>query len=231
MPGREREAAGGRLDGPRNHDDGLRRAGRRRARRATGGGSRPGPVQDRARSCAGSPSCRRSRAARASRHAPGPRGSAPGSSCRAQRGRGRRPCAPAQRAVAPAASARRPRSPGAQDPQPSGVSRPAARLVSRRHPSFSSPSLHLAGPAAGPASRRSTGARIRPIERPDVAARLELVDDARRPRVADLQPPLEQRRRGTIVLLDDLDGIGQQAVGLLVGLVLDVARRCPRRSR
>ena len=45
-----------------------------------------------ARSCAGSPSCRRPRAAPGSRRARGRPGSGPGSWCRAPRGTGRRPC-------------------------------------------------------------------------------------------------------------------------------------------
>ena len=63
-------------------------------------------------------------------------------------------------------------------------------------------------------------AGVRPVERADVAARLELVDHPGRPGVADLEPPLEQRRRSAIVLPDDLDGVGQQAVGVLVAEVV-----------
>src|SRR5207249_4545118 len=40
---------------------------------------------------------------------------------------------------------------------------------------------------------------VRPVERADVAALLELVDHPGRPGVADLEPPLQQRGRGTIV--------------------------------
>ena len=58
---------------------------------------RRGRARDRARSCAGSPSCRRRPGARGSRRARGRRGSGPGSSCRARRDTGRRPCARARR--------------------------------------------------------------------------------------------------------------------------------------
>src|SRR5262249_55014072 len=84
--------------------------------------------------------------------------------------------------------------------------RTAARLVAGRHRSV----------IPGVVARLSTRAfapehrpRVRSIERADVPARLQLVDDACGPRISDLEAPLQQRRRGTIVLPDDLDGIGQ----------------------
>src|SRR5665811_1070344 len=64
-------------------------------------------------------------------------------------------------------------------------------------------------------------AGVRAVERPDVAARLELVDDARRPGVPDLETALQQRRRGAIVLLDHADGVAQEPVRVVVGEVVE----------
>ena len=72
-------------------------------------------------------------------------------------------------------------------------------------------------------SRRSTGRAFEPSNGPDVAPRLQLVDHPGGPRVADLQAALEERRRGPIVLPNDLDGIRQQSIGVLVGEVVDRA--------
>ncbi len=58
--------------------------------------------------------------------------------------------------------------------------------------------------------------RIRSVERGNIPPCLELIDDPGRPGVPDSQTPLEQRRRGTIVLPDDRDGIRQQPVGQVV---------------
>ena len=71
--------------------------GARLARAATAGAPRRGRGRGTARSCAGSPSCRRHRAARGNRHARGRPDTAPGSWCRARRGTGRRPCVRAPR--------------------------------------------------------------------------------------------------------------------------------------
>ena len=58
--------------------------------------------------------------------------------------------------------------------------------------------------------------RIGSVERADVTALLQLIDDPRGAGIADLQASLEKGRRGTIVLLDDAYGIEQQPVGVFV---------------
>src|SRR4029079_13648622 len=164
-------------------------------------------------------------------------GSGPGSSCRARPGRGPRPSAPARRRGAPEATwtARRrqpdrrhgrprgsTRGPRRRDPTRGGDRRPP--VVSRR---VSSSFAVLVGVVADCPLRRSPSLApedlpgVRPVETTDVATRLQLVDDPGGPRIADLQPPLEKRRRGTIVLPNDLDGIRQNAIRLFVREVVD----------
>ena len=158
---------------------------------ATGGGRRRGRVRGTARSCAGSPWCRPRPAAPCSRRAPARRGSARGSSCRARRGRGRRPCAHGRHRGAPAGSA-----PGSTvTPRPaSDRSTPTARL------SCSRVVIRLPRRGRRPARpiRRLVAAEdlpgVRSVERPDIAACLELIDHPGRPRIPDLEAALEERR-------------------------------------
>ena len=132
-PGREREAAGGRLDGLRDDDDGL-------ARLVVAALLAPLEedvvrVESEVQRVVAQEALRvdGARAARASRRARARRGSGRGSSCRARRGRGRRPCVRGPRAGARAAS-RRDRGHGrTREVRPRGLPRASAHLVSRRH--------------------------------------------------------------------------------------------------
>ena len=102
-------------------------------------------------------------------------------------------------------------------PAAAGPSRPSGRAWSRAV--TGRPRRRRPAPGrARPRRRRVGGPAARSSRRtPDVPALLELVDDPGRPGVPDLEPALEQRRRGAIVLLDDGDGIRQEPVGVLVG--------------
>ena len=161
-----------------------------------------------------------------------PRGSARGSSCRAPPGTGRRPCARGRRTAAPAGSTGRARVGAMARAARSGRPGPlASELVPRRHSLIP---VRVRRPRRRARRRRvATEHRpgVRAVERPDVPARLQLVDHPGGPRIADLQAALEERRRGPIVLPNDLDGIRQQAIGVLVGEVVDASRSPRRRSR
>ena len=135
----------------------------------------------------------RARAAPCSRRARGRRGSGPGSWCRARPGRGRRPCARARRRAVPGRRRRRlggdaPAGVGPVDPDRSlellAASSSVVPVEARRR----SP----AGARRVVAAEHLPG--IRAVERPDVAARLQLVDHPGGPRIADLQASLEERR-------------------------------------
>src|SRR5205823_12599019 len=67
---------------------------------------------------------------------------------------------------------------------------------------------------------REDAAWLRPFVAGDDPPALEHVDQSARPRVADAQPPLEQRDRRGLRLDDDIDGLIEQ--GILVGIELAV---------
>src|SRR5688572_3111605 len=73
--------------------------------------------------------------------------------------------------------------------------------------------------------------RLRRIRRSQHAGRLQLMDDARRPPVADLEPPLEQRRRSMLRRDEALGRLAEQLVAIAGALAFPVAIHGTRLDR